>query len=416
MAGASVPYRADRLPFHYGWLVALAAMTGSMACIGIGRFALGMLLPSMGASLSLSYSEMGFIGTGNFVGYMVSVAIAGHLVRYAGFRRTITVALVVVAVSMMAVGRAGGFVELLLVYFLTGLATGFANIPLLGLTSRWFSHRHRGAAAGIVVGGSGLGVIISGAIVPVINGMVGAEGWRLSWLVLGGIALVAAGICYLVLRDQPKDVGLRPVGFDGENTGETSAPAETPKPGLGITLHLGMIFMVFGFTYAIYATFIVTTLVDERGFTEAVAGQFWTWVGFLSIFSALLFGMLSDRLGRKAGFVIIFLFHTVAYGLVGFNLPEVYLYASIGLFGISAWSIPTVMIATVGDYAGPRHAATSIGAVTAMFGLGQVMGPAIAGILADASGTFSSSYLMAASLTAAAIVLALFLKRPAITY
>jgi len=174
--------------------------------------------------------------------------------------------------------------------------------------------------------------------------------------------------------------------------------------------------MLFGFTYSIYTTFIVTTLVDEHGFSETAAGRFWSWVGFLSVFSGPLFGMLSDRLGRKAGFVLIFLFHTVAYGLVALDLPEPFLYASIGLFGISAWSIPSVMIATVGDYAGPRHAATSIGAVTVLFGMGQVMGPAIAGILADASGTFSSSYLMAASLTATAIVFALSLKRPAITY
>jgi len=32
----------------------------------------------------------------------------------------------------------------------------------------------------------------------------------------------------------------------------------------------------------IYATFIVTTLVRERGFSESLAGNFWMWVGILS--------------------------------------------------------------------------------------------------------------------------------------
>jgi len=44
-----------------------------------GRFSLDMLLPSMGVSLGLSYSQMGLIGTGNFVGYMISVFLAGIL-------------------------------------------------------------------------------------------------------------------------------------------------------------------------------------------------------------------------------------------------------------------------------------------------------------------------------------------------
>ena len=407
---------AGRLPFHYGWLVALAGSAGSMACIGIGRFALGMLLPSMGASLSLSYSEMGFIGTGNFVGYMVSAIVAGHFVRFQGYRRTIAASLAIVAVSMILVGRAAGFAELLFYYFVTGLGTGFANIPLMGLISRWFTQHRRGAAAGIMVGGSGFGVVLSGALVPAINATVGAEGWRISWMVLGAIAFLVAGLCYVVLRDQPEDLGLRRVGDNGGGEDAAAGAVKTEKPGWGVILHLGAIFMAFGYTYSIYTTFIVTTLVQERGFSEAVAGQFWSWVGVLSIFSGPLFGIFSDRAGRKAGFATIFLFHTVAYLLVAIELPDAYLYASIALFGISAWSIPSVMVATVGDYAGPVHAAATMGAVTALFGLGQVMGPAVAGVLADSSGSFAGSYGMAGTITALTIIVVFFVRRPSTTY
>ena len=416
MSGLPSTGFAGRLPFHYGWLIALAGSAGSMACIGIGRFALGMLLPSMGASLSLSYAEMGFIGTGNFVGYMVSAIVAGHFVRFQGYRRTIAASLAIVAVSMVLVGRASGFAELLFYYFITGLGTGFANIPLMGLVSRWFMQNRRGAAAGIVVGGSGFGVVLSGTLVPAVNAAIGTEGWRTSWMILGAIALVVAALCFVVLRDQPQDLGLGRVGDNGGGENAAVAAGETEKPGWGVIIHLGAIFMAFGFTYSIYTTFIVTTLVDERGFSEAVAGQFWSWVGILSIFSGPLFGIFSDRVGRKAGFTAIFLFHTVAYLLVAADLPDVYLYASIALFGISAWSIPSVMVATVGDYSGPVHAAATMGAVTALFGLGQVMGPAVAGVLADSSGSFAGSYAMAGTFTALSIIVVFFLRRPSTTY
>lgn len=47
--------------FHYGWVLVLTGVAVLFACIGLGHFSLGMLLPSMGAALGLTYSRMGFI-------------------------------------------------------------------------------------------------------------------------------------------------------------------------------------------------------------------------------------------------------------------------------------------------------------------------------------------------------------------
>ena len=69
---------------HYGWIIAITGMAVLFSCLGLGRFALGMLLPSMGSSLNLNYSQMGLIGTANFIGYMVSVVLAGLIARAIG--------------------------------------------------------------------------------------------------------------------------------------------------------------------------------------------------------------------------------------------------------------------------------------------------------------------------------------------
>jgi len=107
------------------------------------------------------------------------------------------------------------------------------------------------------------------------------------------------------------------------------------------------------YTYVIYATFVVTTLVRERGFPESLAGNFWMWVGFLSLFSGPVFGTLSDRIGRKAGLMIVFTLQAVSYLLIATRLPGMFLYLSIVFFGIVAWSIPSIMAAAIGDYIGP---------------------------------------------------------------
>ena len=161
----------------------------------------------------------------------------------------------------------------------------------------------------------------------------------------------------------------------------------------------------------IYATFIVTTLVKERGFSEAIAGNFWSWVGFLSLFSGPVFGTLSDRIGRKGGLMIVFSLQMLAYLLVAAKLPPFFLYLSIGFYGIVAWSIPSIMVAAVSEYVGVDKALAAFGFITFIFGLGQIAGPSVAGILAERTGSFSSSFFMAAAFAAAAIVLTVFLKK-----
>jgi MFS family permease len=102
----------------------------------------------------------------------------------------------------------------------------------------------------------------------------------------------------------------------------------------------------------------------------------------------------------------------VSYVLVASGLPGVFLYLSIGFYGIVAWSIPSIMAAAVGDYVGARNAAAAFGLVTFIFGFGQIAGPAVAGVLAERTGSFSSSFGMAAIFAGAAVMLTLFLKRP----
>ncbi len=382
--------------------------------LGLGRFALGMLLPDMGEGLGLTYAEMGFISTGNFAGYLAAVLIAGWLARRFGARQTIFAGMGVVAATMILVGRADGFSEVLVLYVLTGIGSGAANVPVMALVSHWFLRHRRGRAAGFIVSGSGFAIVFTGLVLPGITADAAGDGWRTGWLVLGLVAFLGAVVSGWLLRDRPEDLTLAPVG-GGSATADAAAPSPAPpEPARrpGILVHLGAVYFLFGATYPIYATFIVTTLVQERGFAEVSAGHFWAWVGFLSLFSGPLFGTLSDHIGRKAAMMIVFTLQMGAYALVAAPLPDAALYLSIGLFGICAWSIPSIMAAAVGDYMGAERAAAAFGFVTFVFGIGQMMGPAVAGVIADHTGGFAASYAMAAALAAVAVALAAFLRRP----
>lgn len=402
----------------YRWIIVLAGIAGLFASLGLGRFSLGMMLPAMGEALALSYSQMGLISTINFCGYLLAVLLCGVLTARFGARVLITAALALVALSMVLVGFSSHFLLILPLYFLTGVGSALSNVPIMALMSVWFDGRSRGRAAGLCVMGNGLGILVTGKGVPLLNQM--AAGWRVSWIVLGCLAGGIALLSFVLFRNRPEEPEESSTAVAAKGT---ASPAEKQGrlgqsvAGEKIFYHCGAIYFLFGCTYVIYVTFFVTALVQERGLTEQAAGSLWAWVGLLSLTSGPLFGSLSDRYGRKTILAVVFGIQMTAYLLAAARLPMFSVYISLACFGLVVWSIPPIMAALVGDHAGPERTAALFGFVTFVFGIGQIIGPACAGFLAEQSGTFSTSFLLAAVLAGTGMGLSLLLpgkKQPAV--
>jgi sugar phosphate permease len=221
----------------------------AFAALGLGRFALGMLLPAMGKGLSLTYSEMGLISTANFVGYLLAVVASGRLYTTVGPRRLISLGLILSALSMALVSRATSFWHVFPAYFATGIGSALANVPVMALVSTWFARSTRGRAAGFIVSGIGLGVVLTGIVIPRVNSSLGAEGWRAGWLILCLGAFIVALISAFFLRNNPRELGLAPMGTD---PGAKGAAYAHENPSWVIKI-LGLIYFFYGFTYVIYA-------------------------------------------------------------------------------------------------------------------------------------------------------------------
>jgi len=402
----------NRLPFHYGWVIAFSGALSLFACFGLARFAFGMLLPAMRAGLGFGYDRMGFISTGNFVGYLASVALVPPLLRRYKPRFLISLGLILTALCLMGISQSRQFFVIFGLYLLAGVGGGLANIPVMVLVSHWFHRERRGRAAGLMVAGNGVGIIFSGFLIPWLNRLSGEQGWRDGWLVLGAISLLIAVAVMLLLRNDPAEIGLEPIGRVQPLPETALTPHEAPGTGR-ILLRLGLLYAVFGATYMVYGTFIVTTLVEQYGFAETTAGVFWSWVGFFGIFSGILFGSLSDRVGRKGGLMAVLAVQTLAYFLAGSGWGAMAVQVSVVLYGLGIFAIPTIMAAAVGDYLGLSRAAGAFSLITFGFAIGQTLGPAGAGMLAQTTGSFAVSYLASAALTGMAILLAAFLPKPA---
>lgn len=404
---------------HYGWIVIFMGMLTAIAAHGFGRMAYTILLPAMKDGLRFDYTQLGLLGTGNFVGYLTMAIIGGFLAARFGTRIVITLALVLLGVTLMLTGLAQSFGFALSMRFLTGLGNGAAYVPAMALGSAWFAMKRRGFATGIVSGGIGAGTLVSGLLVPPILSYYGMEGWRNAWYILGGAALAIAAVVFALIRSRPEEKGLLPVGASEK---EAAATPAGPKVSTlqwssvyrkGSVWYLGLVYFFYGSSYIIYMTFFAAYLVKEIGMTQAYAGGLWAMVGGLSTFCGVIWGGISDRLGRSRGAALAYLVLASAYIIYALIKAPFGFYLSAILFGLTAWSIPTIMAAAAGDFVGPRLAPAGLGFITLFFGIGQAVAPAFGGYLADVSGSFTLPFLTAGAISLAGMVAALFLKKPA---
>lgn len=396
---------------HYGWIIVLAASLVLFACFGLARYAYAMLLPAMQSGLRLSYDQTGYIGTANFAGYLLSVLLVPSALRRIKPRAAIAGGLLLISIALLAISYSNSFWMIMPLYCLAGIGGGFANIPLMLLVSYWFHRSSRGRALGLALSGNGAGIVLAGFLIPRLNLSFGPTGWRVSWLCLGLICMAVAVCAGVLLRNNPAEMGLEPIGTV-DSCSQQQLVGRQDSGDAWLLARLGLIYLAFGATFMIFGTYIVTTMVKEYGLSESTAGFYWSLVGILSLFSGVLFGSISDRIGRKYGLFLVLLLQSCAYLLVGLRLGSGWLIPSIILYGLVVFAIPTIMTAAVVDYLGLARAAGAFATVTLFFAAGQTAGPAIAGILARTTGSFSSAYLLAAVITLLASGVALSLPKP----
>jgi sugar phosphate permease len=395
-------------------------MLTTIGAHGFGRMAYTLILPSMKDSLHFTYAQLGLLGTGNFIGYLSLAIIGGFLAAKFGTRIVITLALILMGTTMIITGLAQSFGFAFVMRLLTGFGNGAAYVPAMALGSSWFAMKRRGFATGIVSAGIGMGTLIAGLIVPHILKSYGSDGWRFSWYYLGGAVIVISGIVCTFIRSQPDEKGLSPIGSEEGNSTLKPKAKERRATALQWKLvyrvkgvwYLGFVYFMYGFSYIIYMTFFAAYLIKEMGLSQSQAGGLWALVGGLSIFCGVIWGGISDLLGRKYGSALAYLTLAVAYAIFAMIKSSIGFYFSAVIFGLTAWSIPTIMAAAAGDYVGSRLAPAGLGFITLFFGIGQALGPALGGYLADATHSFAVPFLFAGGVSLLGTVSSLCLKSP----
>jgi MFS family permease len=386
---------------HKGWLMLVIAVLNLLAVLGLGRFSLGTIFPFMKEGLQLTYSEIGIVSSAIFLGYVISVSIAGNIsVRFRlSSKKMIVFSLMLTCAGMFAGALSFNFISAFIACFIIGMGAGIGNTMTLSLIGEWFTPERKGMALGIAYSGAGLGMVISGFAVPLLISLAGNAGWQLSWYAMGTVVFIIIPVNLLFLKNNPGEVGLEPIGTKKKLNDlplKSDAGAEQGKSIYKnkIIWITGLIYMAWGFSYIMFSTFLVDYFMKEVHLDKETAGSIFAFAGFASILSGFIWGYISDRIGRIPAFLIVLAVESVNLILFPFIHHPLLLFTNAMLYALTLWAIPTTMAASISDIVNPINVPAGIGFVTVFFGIGQFISPIIISSTVDISGYYLTAFVM----------------------
>jgi predicted MFS family arabinose efflux permease len=381
---------------------------GISGALGLGRFGYSAVLPDMQDALGLTGAQAGSLASWNLAGNTFMAFLGGLLATRFSARRVVSAGMAVTAVGMVLTGFAPNLAGASAARLVTGVGNGMVYAPSLALMAGWFHGSQLGLASTVVASGNGLGLVLAGPVVPRIIAAGGASGWRWAWYFFAAVTMVMAALTLAFERDRPGGPEAR------------VRPSEPSKRSMLAELaavmhsryawHLCAINFLYGFAYLIYLTFFQKRLITDLGFSDEVAGNLFLAVGAASLAGGVLWGMLSDRIGRGRALAGIMALQAVAGLLFSIRPTTAALIVSAVIFGSGVFGAPGLIGAACGDGFGPRLAYMSLGFVTIFIGVGMAIGPYVAGVLEDHFGRLGPSYLVSAGVFVAGAITAFLLR------
>jgi predicted MFS family arabinose efflux permease len=374
-------------------LLALGGLITMAAAVGIGRFIYTPILPSMAEGLQLTKGEAGLIASANFAGYLAGALAAASARGFAKPRACLLAALTASAATTGLMAWVDGVLASLAWRFIGGVASAYALVLSSALVLERLAAGGHGGGSAIHFSGVGVGITASALLAWALS--AADLGWRAMWL-WGGL-LSAAALAAVAVLLEPASAA-------------TPRPAEaSPRAPDWRLRQLTVAYGLFGFGYIITATFIV---VIVRGSPEAarIEPLFWLVFGLAAIPSVALWIAGGRRLGTMPAFAIACVVEALG------------VYASVGWPGIAGALVSSVLLG--GTFVGvtalgliaarnfaPGDARHWVGILTSAFGLGQIVGPVVAGYGFDLTGSFLAPSMLAVGALCAAAILAIAIVR-----
>ncbi len=338
---------------HFGWSRGAISVALSMALLlgGIGAFGVGAIADRRGPRGIL----------------LLTVAFAG-----AGF-------------ALASTTRALWHLYLF-IGVMGGLGTSGFYVIASATVTRWFEQQ-RSLALALVLSGFNVSFVTAG---PVAAWLIEHLGWRGAFLVFGGWLCLVGGLATLVVRDPPLSalVRMRTSGTDARGMTILAALADRRL------WLLELCWLLLGSVVLMMSVHIVSYSRD-RGIALASASLALTAYGIGATVGRIGFGALADRIGAALVMRVCIMVQVIALIVLLLGPPHGVLLVALAVFGMGFSGGDTAFVRIIPDVFGLQ----ALGAITGLLALGwrsgAALGPAVAGFVHDATGSYAVPFGLA---------------------
>ena len=375
--------------------LAVGGMLSMSAAFGIGRFVYTPILPVMIADGALTPSSAGLVAAANFLGYLVGALMGASTILQRSPRLFFLGGLLAGALSLAGMAVPPSIPVFAVMRFIGGFGSAFVIVCLSSMALEPLVRAGRFGLSAAPFAGVGLGIAFSSGLVSALA--AAGLSWKAMWI---ANAIIATVISLLVFALLPAPAA-------------APAPAQaSAKGGDGVSAALVALVVsygLFGFGYVITATFLVA-IVRETASLSSLEPYAWAIVGLAGAASIPFWSWVARRTTDVFAYVAGCLVEATGVALsVVSQSPVAIVFAGIFLGGtFMAITAIGLGIARRLTQMAPQRAQAIM---TSAFGLGQIIGPALAGHMRETSGSFLAPSLLAAGALVISSALGAFVAR-----
>src|SRR5688572_26935914 len=425
----TVTHSGIRYPrLFYGWTIVAVGFLSHVACAFHMSSTLSVFLKPLTEDLAVSRGLFSLLRSGEILIGAAMAPLVGPLVDRYGGRWLMAGGAFVASVGFILLSQASAFWQFLFLRWIFVTAGGVFMCPMVvSVTiSRWFVLR-RGRAIAIASLGQGL----SKVFIPVVTASLFVWlGWRWTWSIFGIATLALVLIPALIfMRRSPEDMGLKPDGLgkpiETSDARTFKSPATLQRQRAAdevvwtwkevLRTHT---FWIICFIYGMANVGVaglnlhVFAYVTDIGFEAIVAATVMSIIAATQLGSTLFWGVVGERLEIRKSSMIMFLIQAVGLGLAIATQQLASVYVGFSLYGIGlggSWVLQELIWATY-------YGRMSLGMVR---GLGVLVthafgaaGAPFFGFVHDATGSYTSSFVMFVAALVVSAFLTLWVRAP----
>lgn len=347
--------------------------------LGFSRLSYGMFLPGIHREIGGSYSQLGMLGTVNFIGYLAGTLCLPPLIsrfpdRKHAINRTTSFLL---GLAMIGSAFSDHLAQLGLWRFAIGFLSALATVLVLSIAMDAVRPAEQGAASGLIWLGGSAGILLTGLSAPFTIDPSHLQGWRYAWAAMGVFG-IAAAFGFAVVTSKRRQ-------------GSSSSQAEVKTPDQQRVKVYRLLFspekllfligsyFFFGAGYIIYFTYLIPYLVS-RGIPALFAGLIWSGIGLAGMFNGWIGGRAIDR--WPSGYTLAAGLSLGTVGVLGITTGNLF-FTALGavMIGLVSFITPPLMTTSLLRRHVPHRAyAACLSIATAFFAAGQMMGPIVGGV------------------------------------